>query len=412
MAANGRTIYIAGAGIAGLTLALALAKFGATIVVLERTRELETAGAGIQISPNARCVLDRLGLSRELCQYAFVPQAIDIYPFRRQKPLISLELGDVVHKRFGAPYAVIHRADLAKILFNACRRFANIDIQFGVRSFDLAIHARGLSVSVEEADRQARTARPFAFVGADGVHSRTRTALLGGPEAKYTGYVAWRSMIPISMLKDILNPDRTSLLWAPGFHAVAYPHHHHDRFNVALFTRETLDDPKKIMPVLGPSLPSMVLKSQRIETIVENAIEGWRMWPLNGVSTPNWYNGPVGLIGDAAHAMLPFQAQGAAMGIEDAAILAPLLVTEPDAESAFSRFQAARQKRVERVKRISARNGMIYHMEWPFTIARNLVVKAQGTKAHFKRLDWLYGYDPSPEISTAPGHSPTTSPPG
>ena len=402
MVADGRTIYIAGAGIAGLTLALALAKFGATVVVLERTEKLVTAGAGIQISPNARCVLDRLGLSRQLTQYGLVPEAIDIYPFRRPRPLISLKIGEEAQKLFGAPYAVIHRADLADILFNACRRFANIDIQFGVRQFDIATHARGLSIAIEDAGHNTRNARPFAFIGADGVHSRTRTVIMSGPEAKYSGYVAWRTMIPISMLaeKGILAKDRTSLLWGPGFHLVAYPHPRHDRFNVALFTKEKLDDARKISTVKGPSLPRMLLKSPQIEAIIENAIAGWSMWPLNAVSTSQWHKGPVGLIGDAAHAMLPFQAQGAAMGIEDAAILAPLLVTEPDATSALARYQSLRKKRVERVQRVSARNGMIYHMEWPFTLARDMVVSAQGPKGHFNRLRWLYGYDPNPEVNT------------
>ncbi len=402
MVAKGRTIYIAGAGIAGLTLALALAKFGATVVVLERTQTLQTAGAGIQISPNARCVLDRLGLSRQLTQSAFVPQAIDIYPFRRPRPLISLQIGQEAQERFGAPYAVIHRADLAEILFNACRRFANIDIQFGVRQFDLETHARGLSITVEQTDHNAINARAFAFIGADGVHSCTRTLILSGPESEYSGYVAWRTMIPISMLADtgIIARDRTSLLWGPGFHAVAYPHPRHDRFNVALFTKEKLDDPRKISSVQTPSLPRMLLKSPQIEAIMENAIAGWSMWPLNAVSTSTWHKGPVGLIGDAAHAMLPFQAQGAAMGIEDAAALAPLLITETDAQSALARYQSLRQKRVDRVQRISARNGMIYHMEWPFSLARDMIVSAQGTTGHFDRLNWLYGYDPNPEINT------------
>ena len=309
MVADGRTIYIAGAGIAGLTLALALAKFGATVVVLERTEKLETTGAGIQISPNARCVLDRLGLSRQLARFGFVPESIDIYPYRRPKPLISLRVGEEAAVRFGAPYGVIHRADLADILFNACRRFANIDIQFGVRQFDMVSHTKGLSLSVEQANHSTIEARPFACIGADGVHSRTRTVIMSGPEAKYSGYVAWRTMIPISMLADnhIIARDRVSLLWGPGFHAVAYPHPHHDRFNVALFTKEKLGDPNKVSKVQEPSLPKMLLKSPQIEALVENAIAGWSMWPLNAVSTSEWHKGPVGLIGDAAHAMLPFR---------------------------------------------------------------------------------------------------------
>src|SRR5215475_5582404 len=149
--AGGRTIYIAGAGIAGMTLALALAKFGATVIVLERNKRVQEVGAGIQLSPNARRVLNQLGLDKAITAKSFEPAGIDVVPFRAKKPLVTLELGQIMRERYGVPYAVMHRADLADALFRACRRFANIDMLFGVRSFDAVTHARGLSIVVEEA---------------------------------------------------------------------------------------------------------------------------------------------------------------------------------------------------------------------------------------------------------------------
>jgi len=122
--AAGRTIYIAGAGIAGMTLALALAKFGATVVVLERNPRVQEVGAGLQISPNARRVLNQLGLDKAITARSFEPQAIDVYPYRASRPVVSLELGAVMHQRYGVPYAVMHRADLADALYRACKRFA------------------------------------------------------------------------------------------------------------------------------------------------------------------------------------------------------------------------------------------------------------------------------------------------
>ena len=139
---QGRTIAIAGAGIAGMTLALALAKFGATVIVLERAKRVQEIGAGLQISPNARRVLNQLGLERQIAAKSFEPASVDVYPFRAQKPVVSLQLGAAMREKFGAPYAVMHRADLAEILLKACRRFANIDMVFGVRSFDAVSHAR------------------------------------------------------------------------------------------------------------------------------------------------------------------------------------------------------------------------------------------------------------------------------
>ncbi len=402
MSGNGRTVYIAGAGIAGLTLALALAKFGATVVVLERNAHIQEVGAGLQISPNARHVLDRLGVDRALLAVAFEPRGIDVYPFGARSPLVTLELGGVMLDRFGAPYAVMHRADLAELLHKACKRFANIDILFGVRAYDVVSHARGVSVTVDEADGKSRSARAFAFIGADGVRSRTRTDMLMGPQAVYTGRVAWRITLGQSDLAGVVAQDRTSLLWGPGFHAVTYPLPHRKQMNVALFMKARGADVLGEHPPRAPKLPWSAGGNRRFDDIVAAAGDDWGYWPLFTVDTDKWAEGGIGLIGDAAHAMVPFQAQGAAMAIEDAAVLAPLLMTDVDAETALRRYQAIRQPRVQQVQKLSQSNGTAFHLEWPFSLARDAVVKAQGPLGHLKRLAWLYGYDPSPDPAGIP----------
>jgi salicylate hydroxylase len=402
MSGNGRTVYIAGAGIAGLTLALALAKFGATVVVLERNSTVQEVGAGLQISPNARKVLDRLGVDRALHAVAFEPKGIDVYPFNARHPLVTLELGGVMLDRFGAPYAVMHRADLAELLYRACKRFANIDILFGVRAYDVVSHSRGVSVTVDEADGKSRSARAFAFIGADGVRSRTRTDVLMGPQATYTGRVAWRITLGQSDLAGIVAQDKTSLLWGPGFHAVTYPLPHRKQMNVALFMKAREADVLGDHPPRAPTLPWSASGSRRFDEIVKLAGDDWGYWPLFTVDTDKWAEGGIGLVGDAAHAMVPFQAQGAAMAIEDAAVLAPLLMTDVDAETALRRYQSIRQPRVDRVKKLSVQNGAAFHMEWPFSLARDAVVKAQGSLGHIGRLAWLYGYDPTPDPAGIP----------
>ncbi len=388
-----RTVYIAGAGIAGMTLALSLARNGVSSVLLEKNTSLQTEGAGLQISPNARKVLDRLGLSPALEETGFCPRAIDIYPFRRKKPLVSLELGDTAHELFGAPYIVIHRADLADALFSACRKHSTIQFHFGVSSFDVQHHARGISLTFDQTDGQVRTERPLALVGADGVHSPTRRKILGGPDAVYSGYVAWRTLIPASMLDSELDLNHTSLLWGPGFHTVLYPHPRRHVINVAMFTREKLDAPQKPKAVAAPSLSAYARKCSRVQAILRAAEGNWQKWPLNAARAPRWHQGRVGLIGDAAHAMLPYQAQGAAMAIEDAGILGPLLARHDNPEQAFARYYALRRDRVKKVVKTSASNGRIYHLEWPFSLARDLVVALQGPQGHFRRLGWIYNYD-------------------
>jgi salicylate hydroxylase len=405
MPGGGRTVYIAGAGIAGLTLALALAKFGAGVVVLERHDGIEEVGAGLQISPNARRVLDRLGLDRQVAARSFEPEGIDLYPSHARSPVVTLRLGAAVRQRFGAPYAVMHRGDLADVLHRACRRFANIEILFGVRGFDASPQPRGVAASVDEAGGRTRNVRAFAFVGADGVNSPTRTRLLGGPRADAQDRIAWRTLLDLEAVGGAVARDRTSVLFGPGYHAVCYPLPHQGKLNVALFTRRPAGPPAGSEPPAAPPLPRRT--SERFQTLLAAAEGTWTAWPLATVAADEWHRGAIGLIGDAAHAMLPFQAQGAAMAIEDAAILAPLLMTETRAARAFDRFVSLRRARVDRVARVSTGNGFAFHLGGPLALARDTVLRFGGPEGHLRRLAWLYGYDPTPEVDLkAPARPP------
>ncbi|MGV8853968.1 MAG: FAD-dependent monooxygenase [Devosia sp.] len=406
MPGTGQTYFIAGAGISGLTLALGLAKFGAAVVVLERQAVISEFGAGLQISPNARRVLDQLGLDAAVTARSLEPAGIDIYPFGRSEPLVTLALGQAMRERFGAPYGVMHRADLVDALYKATRRFANIDILFGVRSWDVVSHAHGVTVSIDEANGQTRTSRGRAFVGADGVHSQTRRTQLDGPAADDGRRIAWRTLLPFASVAGQLALDRVSVLFAPHFHMVCYPLPHRRQVNIALFVKAGPATEKRPPPLLKSAA-----QSPRIAAILTAAADGWTPWPLFTVSAPQWYQGNIGLIGDAAHAMVPFQAQGAAMGIEDAAVLAPLLVVQPDARTAFASYQQLRQRRVTRVARTSASNGRIFHLPWPLSMARDQVIAAQGSQGHLQRLAWLYGYNAPAQAALNPPVKPSAQAP-
>ena len=148
MPATGKTVYVAGAGIAGLTLALALAKFGTHVIVLERQATVSEFGAGLQVSPNARRILDRLGLSDAIAAASLEPEGLDLYPPRTDKPLTTLQFGTVMRERFGAPYTVMHRGDLAQVLHAATRRFANIDIQFNISEWSAEANDTGVTLTM------------------------------------------------------------------------------------------------------------------------------------------------------------------------------------------------------------------------------------------------------------------------
>ncbi|GGA60896.1 FAD-dependent monooxygenase [Pelagibacterium lentulum] len=385
-----RTIYIAGAGVAGLTLALGLAKFGLHVVVIERNSAVGEFGAGLQISPNARRELNRLGLDEALAASSFEPEGIDIYSGNAEKPLQTLTLGQAARKRYGLPYAVMHRADLVDLLYGAAKRFANIEIVFSVASFAVEPGTDGLEVRFTEPDGKQRRAKAFAFVGADGVQSVTRTEILKLGKANFSGKIAWRTLIAPDAFPDSLARDKTSLLLGSSYHGVVYPLPHRDCINVVLFSNER---EKRIATLPEKGAPPIRARSGPLAQILAAGGNAWTPWVLSSVEIDAWHQGAIGLIGDAAHAMLPFQAQGAAMAIEDAATLAPLLAASPNAAHAFSRYETLRRERVEKVQKLSARNGRVFHMRWPFALARNAVILAQGGDGHFKRLDWLYGFD-------------------
>ncbi|MFD2646443.1 FAD-dependent monooxygenase [Devosia albogilva] len=387
MPTDGRSIYIAGAGIAGLTLALALAKFGLRVVVLERQAAVSEFGAGLQISPNAFRILDRLGLGDAIAATSLEPVGIDIIPSGATRPLTTLELGPVMRERFAAPYVVMHRADLAEVLFQATRRFANIEILFGVESWTVENTDAAARVTLRQGGAE-REVPVHAWIGADGVHSATRRETLGGPDASYFGRVAWRTLVPEASVAGQIELDRVTVLFGPGYHMVCYPLPHRAQVNLALFIAS--GDPR-VAPGAQPVIPGR--PSNRVEAVLDAAGGGWTPWPLFAVTTPNWNRGRIGLIGDAAHAMVPFQAQGAAMAIEDAAVLAPLLASTDQPEAALARYATLRQQRVARVARISRMNGTIFHLPWPLSLGRDLVIKTSGPRGQLQRLGWLYGYD-------------------
>jgi len=387
-----KTVLINGAGIAGLTLALGLAKFGFRVVVAEKQKEISEFGAGLQISPNARNVLNELGLNDALTANSFEPEGIDIYRHGKAEPLAKVTLGDFAQKRYaGTQYAVMHRADLAEQLFAATKQFPSIEIFFNVTSANVEDQAEGVSAIIEREGQPAFPITARAYIGADGVRSQTRIEQLGGQRPQYSGYVAWRALAPIDKLKHLVATDRTSLFWGPDYHMVVYPLLQRDQFNVALFTEFALPLEDNDTPEISNKSLS---KNKRLASIMDSISEPWTAWPLFGIRTSEWSKGNVAILGDAAHAMLPFQAQGAAMAIEDAGLLATILASDENNKSAFAKWQNLRKPRTDAVQDISQKNGFVFHMSPPMSWARDAVVASKSANAHLERLDWIYKHDP------------------
>jgi salicylate hydroxylase len=396
-----RTIVIAGAGIGGLTAALALAARGFRIVVLEKAERLEEVGAGLQLSPNASRVLVELGLTERLTLRAVTPEAVSIMSARAGGELLRMPLGEAASARAGAPYWVVHRADLQSALAGAVADHPDIDLKLGATFEDVAPHAKGLTV-VHRSGTIRRSDLASALIGADGIWSTVRQHLFPEVQPRFSGLIAWRGTLDATQLPKDYTARRVQLWMGPNAHLVAYPIAGGQQINVVAVLPgtwnrpgwSTAGDPLEVMDAFaGPRWPPAA-------RMMLATVDSWRKWALFGVPDGcPWSKGPVALLGDSVHAMLPFAAQGAGMAIEDAAVLArhlSLQAAESTAgiSAALKQYGRAREARVRRVQRTARQQGRIYHFSGPLAAARDLAIRALGPDRMLARQDWIYSWRP------------------
>lgn len=384
-----RTIVIAGGGIAGLTTALALARKGFSVSLAERTSAFTEVGAGLQISPNAWRVLDGLGLGSALVEIATFPESVDLHTSTGSR-VARVPLGDSAMARWGAPYAVMHRADLVSVLSQAAIAHPAITLHTGMRALRVASTTTGLRLETSEGPLGGA-----AVLAADGVWSQIRNGLAGSETARQTGRIAYRTTVPVEAAPADMADLRVHAHMFPDTHVIRYPISGGRRINIVLVTANnwfledwsapaSLDEVATIARSLDPDLQRLL-----------GSADTWTRWPLAGVPAQGaWTDGNVALIGDSAHATLPFAAQGAAMAIEDAAVIAFHLAASRDVPAALSAYVADRQPRAARIQALSEKNGQIYHMGTLSAFARDTALRAMPQEMLLRRLDWLYGWRP------------------
>ena len=396
MAAS-RTIVVAGAGIGGLTVSLALAARGFRVVLLEKAERLEEAGAGLQLSPNASRVLIELGLQSRLAGRAVIPEAISIMSARDGGEICRLPLGEAASQRAGAPYWVVHRADLQGALAAAVDDNPDIELRLGCQFEDVTAHAKGLTV-MQRCGITRHQELATALIGADGIWSTVRQHLFPEVQPRFSGLIAWRGTLDATQLPREYTSRRVQLWMGPNAHLVAYPISAASRINVVAVVPGTWNRPGWSAPGEAAEIKN-AFASYRWPgpaRMMLNAVDDWRKWALFTVPEgAEWSGGAVALLGDAVHAMLPFAAQGAGMAIEDAMVLAKTLGEAADAAqipAALKRYGRLRRARVGRIQRAARRNGTIYHLGGPAALARDWFIRAIGPRRMLARQDWIYDW--------------------
>jgi salicylate hydroxylase len=395
--ASSRTILIAGAGIGGLTAALALVREGYRIIIAEQADSLSDVGAGIQLSPNATRVLNALDLGPRLKDRAVVPDGVSVRHARSGSEIVFMTLGHGVQFRYGAPYWTLHRGDLQAALLGAVADQPDISLRLGAKLDDFAIHTHGVTAQLRTTP-DVTEERVIGLIGADGLWSATRERLGDKTRPRFRNRTAWRAMVPASMVPDQFRRPVTWLWLGQNAHLVHYPVRGGTLINIVAIVRDRWNEPGWSARGAREELLRRFSKAEWAQDARDLLAmpESWLKWALFDRETAGFPGqGPVTLLGDAAHPMLPFLAQGAAMAIEDAAVLARSLGSSvDDPQAAMRQYEAMRKNRVHRVQRAARANSRNYHLSGPSVVARNLAMRWLGGERLRARYDWIYDWRP------------------
>lgn len=385
-------VAIAGGGIGGFAAALALSRMGQQVELFEKAPAFSEIGAGIQLGPNVTRILQDWGLAGVIHQAAIAPDRLQVRSATTGGVLGELRLGDAIATRYGAPYLTLHRADLHAVLLHAVQQTS------AVLHLDRALQSLQQTPQVVSVQTSNGAQDVDVLVGADGLWSNTRQQLLNDGPPRRTGHLAYRALIKQAGLPERLRSQNVTAWLGPSMHAVQYPVCGGEWLNVVVFVHGDVPDDFQNW---NHSANAADLTTQLVGCCPElqdvvQAAPDWRLWvmharpPMQGAH--QHAQGRVALLGDAAHPMRPYLAQGAGMAIEDAAELGSVMrgVTPPNVPAALQQYAANRWQRNARVQARALRNGRIFHATGLMRWGRDGAMKLMGEK--LLDMPWLYGF--------------------
>jgi 2-polyprenyl-6-methoxyphenol hydroxylase-like FAD-dependent oxidoreductase len=383
-------IIIAGGGIGGLAAALGLAQKGFSVLVLEKAPTLGEIGAGIQLGPNAFHAFDYLGIGEAARGMAVYIDQLRLMDALTAEEITHIDLGEAFRARFRNPYAVVHRGDLHKVFLSACRAHPRVELR--VKSEVVGYDQDGASVTVRLASGEA--VGGALLIGADGLWSNVRRQLVADGPPRVSGHTTYRSVIPTEHMPEDLRWNAATLWAGPKCHIVHYPLSGWKLFNLVVTYHNDAPEPVAGKPVSREEVRSgFEHVHERARKIIDHGTD-WKLWVLcDRDPVENWVNGRVTLLGDAAHPMMQYFAQGACMALEDAVCLSHMMAAHrDDRERALERYRAQRVVRTARVQLQSRAIGEhIYHPAGAHAAVRNAIMRAKSSDDYYAHLAWLYG---------------------
>ena len=356
--------------------------------VFEQAPEFGEIGAGIQLSPNCTRILHRVGMAEALEAVAFLPAGGQIRDWSSGETIFESELGEGARRRYGYPYYHIHRADLIDALAKAAAAEPRISLHTDAEVGGIEQAGDGVSLSAG-----GHRFRGAALIGADGIHSTVRSFLFDPEAPSFTGTVAWRSLVPAARLPEGFVRPVSSNWWGPGGHFVHYYVRRGEFVNCVCvvekqgWERESWTERGDYAELKRDFAGWHEGVQRLIDAMDPDACFKWALFDRPPLA--QWGKDRVTLLGDACHATLPFMAQGAAMAIEDGAVLAECLAAGSDAAASLKRYEDLRRARAARIQTGSRRNAAVFHMRGEAAAERNRTISA----SRGRTLDWLFRYD-------------------